>query len=61
MPLNTLTATCQLLVKNVNFSYYISLNSFMLITRWHLNEKLNDPADTSLKENPLIYTTVDPC
>jgi hypothetical protein len=28
------------LIKIPVFSYYLSLNSFMLITRWHLNKKL---------------------
>jgi hypothetical protein len=62
MPLNTLTATCKLLIKMPIFSYYISLNSFMLIIWWLLNKKLKRPCWHILKKkNPSIHTTFDPC
>jgi hypothetical protein len=33
------------------FSYYISLNSFMLITRWHLHKKLKTTLPTHPQKN----------
>ncbi len=43
------------------FSYYVSLNSFMLIRGWQLNKVKNDPADTSLREDLSIYIIFGPC
>ncbi len=61
MSLNKLTATCQLLLKTANFSLLYKVEQFTgdykMAPEWKVK---NDPADTSLKEDVSIYTTLDP-
>ncbi len=48
--------------KNANFFLLYVAEQFYVNNKMAPEWKVkNDPADTSLQENPLIHTTFDPC